>query len=73
MTRKKPYLEKLIEYKQFRGISPDQYAEMEAIFKEYDKDNSGSINEKELRTCLYSLGEERLKSEVGRAFVKVVD
>jgi Ca2+-binding EF-hand superfamily protein len=31
---------------------------------QYDKDNSGSINSRELRTCLYSLGEERSKTEI---------
>ena len=30
----------------------------------YDKDKSGSINAKEMRTCLFSLGEERTKSQI---------
>ena len=34
LTRKKPYLEKVIEYTRFKGISPEQYAEMEAMFKQ---------------------------------------
>lgn len=62
-AQKKPHLEAMIEYKKFKGISPEQYAEMETLFKDYDKDNSGSISEKELRTCLFSLGEERSKTE----------
>ena len=35
-------------------------------FKQFDKDNSGRINSKELRTCLYSLGEERSKTEIAK-------
>lgn len=66
LTRKKPYLEKVIEYTRYKGISPEQYAEMEAMFKQYDKDKSGSINARELRTCLYSLGEERSKAEIAK-------
>ena len=64
LDRKKPYLEKVIEFTLFKGISPDQYKEMESMFKQYDKNNSGSINARELRTCLYSLGEERSKTEI---------
>merc|ERR1712232_273888 len=62
-------LENIIEYKKYKGISPEQYAEMETLFKDFDKDNSGSISEKELRTCLFSLGEERSKTEI-KEFMK---
>ena len=34
LTRKKPYLEKVIEYTRYKGIAPEQYAEMEAMFKQ---------------------------------------
>lgn len=107
LSRKKPYLEKVIEYTKFKGISPEQYSEMEAMFQQvprllnlcatvplslrsphfhllyemvvdyipqspvsqrlimqYDSDKSGSINARELRTCLYSLGEERSKADI---------
>jgi len=62
--QKKPYLESLIEYKRFKGISREQYEEMETLFKEYDTDSSDSISGKELRACLFSLGEERTKTEI---------
>lgn len=61
---KKPYLEGLIQYKKYQGISPEQYNEMETLFKEFDKDNSGNIDAKELRACLFSMGEERSTKEV---------
>eukprot|EP00730_Choanoeca_flexa_P018668 TRINITY_DN9089_c0_g1_i3.p1 TRINITY_DN9089_c0_g1~~TRINITY_DN9089_c0_g1_i3.p1 ORF type:complete len:1244 (+),score=477.40 TRINITY_DN9089_c0_g1_i3:22-3753(+) len=64
LEQRQPYLDNVVQYKRYRGISPEQYAEMEAIFKTYDKDSSNNINEKELRSCLFSLGEERTKKEV---------
>lgn len=64
--KKRPHLESLIEYKKFKGISPAQYTEMETLFKEYDANDSNSISAKELRSCLFSLGEERSKSEIAK-------
>ena len=62
--QKKPHLEAMIEYKQYKGITPAQYNEMETLFKEHDTDNSRSISDTELRKCLFSLGEERSKVEI---------
>ena len=62
--QKKPHLEAMIEYKQYKGITPEQYSEMETLFKEHDTDNSRSISDTELRKCLFSLGEERSKVEI---------
>ena len=64
LQKRQPYLANVVQYKLYRGIAPEQYQEMEAIFKTYDKDSSKDINEKELRSCLFSLGEERTKKEV---------
>lgn len=64
LQKRQPYLANVVQYKLYRGIAPEQYQEMEAIFKTYDKDTSNDINEKELRSCLFSLGEERTKKEV---------
>lgn len=61
---KRPQLEAIIEYKKYKGISPEQYAEMEALFKEHDTDGSNSISDTELRKCLFALGEERSKTEI---------
>jgi len=62
--QKRPHLETIIEYKKYKGITPEQYAEMETLFKEHDTDGSDSISDKELRKCLFSLGEERSKKEI---------
>lgn len=67
---KKPYLEKLIEYKRYKGISPEAYELMDTLFKEYDKDGSNSISGNELRSCLFSLGEERSKKEIAGYIAK---
>eukprot|EP00055_Hartaetosiga_balthica_P011900 m.55751 g.55751 ORF g.55751 m.55751 type:complete len:1252 (-) comp7769_c0_seq1:791-4546(-) len=64
LQSRQPYLEGVVAYRKYRGISPEQYEEMEEIFKMFDKDGSKTINEKELRSCLFSLGEERTKSEI---------
>ncbi|EGD73339.1 hypothetical protein PTSG_12249 [Salpingoeca rosetta] len=64
LQSRKPYLENVVAYKKYRGISPQQYEEMEQIFHSFDKDDSNSINERELRSCLFSLGEERTKAEI---------
>jgi Ca2+-binding EF-hand superfamily protein len=64
--QKKPYIESLIAFKKYKGISPEQYDLMETLFKEHDADKSNSISPKELRACLFSLGEERSKKEIAQ-------
>eukprot|EP00056_Hartaetosiga_gracilis_P008962 m.128521 g.128521 ORF g.128521 m.128521 type:complete len:1251 (+) comp13031_c0_seq1:71-3823(+) len=70
LESRKPYLEGVVAYRKYRGISPEQYEEMEQIFSMFDKDGSKTISEKELRSCLFSLGEERTKSEIHEFMVK---
>jgi Ca2+-binding EF-hand superfamily protein len=62
--QKRPYLESTIAFKKYKGISPEQYDLMETLFKDHDADGSNSISPKELRACLFSLGEERSKVEI---------
>jgi hypothetical protein len=64
LKQRQPYLDNVVQYKLYRGIAPSQYEEMAAIFKTFDKDGSNTISEKEMRSCLFSLGEERTKKEV---------
>jgi len=64
LNRKKIMLEDEIANQLLRGITSEQFAEISDTFKQFDKDNSGSIDKKELKTCLYSLGEEKSNSEV---------
>jgi len=64
LEKKKVLLSEEIEQQKLRGISPEDFKEIEENFKKFDKDNSNSIDKKELRACLYSLGEEKTKSQI---------
>jgi Ca2+-binding EF-hand superfamily protein len=64
LNTKKAVLEQGLEHKKLRGITPAQYAEINAQFKKYDKDNSGALDRAEFKACLYSLGEEWGKKQV---------
>lgn len=69
-------LEEEIEHHKLRGVTPEQFKEIETTFKQFDDDNSGFIDRKvkycgifteisqELKACLYSLGEEKNKTEI---------
>lgn len=64
LEKKQKMLEDEIANQKLRGVSAEQMAEIKHNFKQFDKDNSGTINAKELKACLYSLGEEKGKSEI---------
>jgi len=64
LTTKNDVLVKEVEHKRLRGITPQQYAEIESQFKKYDKDSSGLLDRSEFKACLYSLGEELGKKQV---------
>ena len=64
LEKKKKMLEDEIATQRLRGVTAEQMAEIKNNFKQFDKDASGSINNKELKACLYSLGEEKTNSEI---------
>jgi len=64
LEKKKKMLEDEIANQRLRGVTAEQMAEIKHNFKQFDKDGSGSINSKELKACLYSLGEEKTNSEI---------
>ncbi|KAJ5066874.1 alpha-actinin [Anaeramoeba ignava] len=66
LKRKKKMLEEEIEHQKLRGITAEQMQEIEENFKQFDFDNSGTIDRKELTACLYSLGEERTPKEISK-------
>lgn len=53
-----------IEHSRLKGITPEQFKEIENNFKTFDKDGNGAIDKKELTACLYSLGEEKTSKEI---------
>jgi len=64
LEKKIKMLEEEIEHNKLRGITPEQFNEIDTTFKQFDSDKSGFIDKKELKTCLYSLGEEKSRAEV---------
>jgi hypothetical protein len=66
LEKKKKMLEDEIANQRLRGVTAEQMAEIKHNFKQFDKDGSGSINSKELKACLYSLGEEKTNSEIDK-------
>eukprot|EP00043_Microstomoeca_roanoka_P017478 m.182433 g.182433 ORF g.182433 m.182433 type:complete len:1285 (+) comp16641_c0_seq1:297-4151(+) len=61
---KKPLLEHEIEFKRSRGVTRAQLEEIETFFQKFDQDGSGAIEKRELKACLFSLGEELTSAEV---------
>jgi len=64
LDKKRLLLQEDIEYKKLRGITAETNQEIEENFQRFDADHSGNINRKELTACLYSLGEEKSRSEI---------
>jgi len=64
LTKKKEMLEQEIENSKLRGITPEQFNEIEVNFNRFDADHNGLLVRKELTACLYSLGEERSGSDI---------
>jgi len=64
LSTKQTMLRDQINAKKLRGVTPEQMAEIMTQFRQFDKDNSGELDLGELRTCLYSLGNDYGKREV---------
>jgi Ca2+-binding EF-hand superfamily protein len=61
------------EHKELRGLTKEQYAEIESQFKEFDKSGDGILNKTEFKSCLFSLGEERTGKEITETMAKYGD
>jgi Ca2+-binding EF-hand superfamily protein len=55
-----------IEEKKRAGLQPEQIQEIADNFAFFDKNKSGSLDKKELRQCLASLGEDSTPSDVDK-------
>jgi len=55
---KESVLEKDILQKKHSQASPEQIEEFKEVFKHFDRDNSGSLNRLEFKSCLNSLGQD---------------
>lgn len=70
LAKKQPALEQDIEHKKHKGVSHSQVEEINEIYLQYDADRSGSIDKKELRAALFSLGEDASKDGIANYMSK---
>jgi len=64
LENKEKQLRDEIELARLRGLTQDDLKEIEDNFKSFDKNDNGYLETSELKTCLYSLGEERSKAQI---------
>jgi len=64
LDKKKQMLLIEIEHEECRGITPEQFKEIDDNFNLFDKDGNKQLDIKELKACLYSLGEEMNSSKI---------
>jgi len=53
-----------IELAKLRGLTPEDLREIEDNFRTFDKNSNNYLETNELKACLYSLGEEKTKSQI---------
>eukprot|EP01086_Lenisia_limosa_P003346 TRINITY_DN1774_c0_g1_i1.p1 TRINITY_DN1774_c0_g1~~TRINITY_DN1774_c0_g1_i1.p1 ORF type:complete len:923 (+),score=445.91 TRINITY_DN1774_c0_g1_i1:202-2970(+) len=70
LERKAQMLSDEIETVKMRGVSAEQMAEFEATFSAFDADNSQNIDKKELKACMYAIGEEKTRAEIDAIVTK---
>jgi len=64
LAKKKELLEQEIENSKRSGLTADQVREVNDNFDYFDKDKSGLLERRELRSCLASLGEDASPADV---------
>jgi len=64
LENKEKQIKDEIELERLRGLTPEDLKEIEDNFKQFDKNHNGFLETGELKTLLYSLGEERSKAQI---------
>jgi Ca2+-binding EF-hand superfamily protein len=64
LERKKVMLEEEVEREKLKGVTAEQFKEIESNFQQFDSTNSGFLDRKAFKACLYSLGEEKTNTEI---------
>jgi len=64
LATKRDVLEKAVEHKKLRGITPQQYNEIHRQFETFDRDKNKLLDRFEFKACLYSLGEDLGKKQI---------
>jgi len=73
LENKEKQLRDEIELARLRGLTQEDLNEIEDNFNSFDKNQNGYLETSELKTCLYSLGEERSKAQIEELVVKYGD
>jgi spectrin beta, non-erythrocytic 2 len=66
LREKRELLDAELEYQRLRGLSADQFQEIERVFRMIDRGRKGVLDRASLRACLFALGEERRPQEIDR-------
>lgn len=61
---KKKNIDDEIAQKKMRGLTQENYAELDKMFNQFDKSANKFLDKSEFKACLYSLGDERGSKEV---------
>jgi len=58
LQRKQKALEEEIQHKKMRGVTQQEYDDIQRQFEQFDKDKSQKLDRNEFKACLFSLGYE---------------
>jgi len=64
LESKKKMLDDAIQQEKLKGITASELKEIEENFRQFDAGAKGHLDKKELKACLYSLGEEKTRTEL---------
>jgi len=70
LAAKKKAIEDEILANKNRGVTQEQLNEIDQQFKQFDADGSGKLDKMELKSCLYSLNDERPAKEIKAIMAK---
>jgi len=73
LASKQQQLKEAVELNRLRGITAEQMAEINQQFTQFDKNKNQVLDVNEFKACLYSLNEERPKSEVQKIMTEKGD
>jgi len=62
-----------IDLARLRGLTQEDLNEIQDNFRQFDKDENNYLETNELKTCLFSLGEEKSKAQIEELVVKYGD
>jgi len=57
-------LQEEIEHMKLKGITQEEFDEIDENWNTFDKNKDGVIDKRELKACLYSLGEEKSRADI---------